>query len=1166
MATLQPAIGTLGLGAPFLGPWFDDPNLTLPAPDVLPGSGDLALALPLAQATTAWLPPAGGLLSLHVATPVRPPALARLRKPDGSPAFADDVLVAMFTLLPEVAGRLDGLSRVIAPADGSVSGGAPTRARVQSLALEFPDKLAQRLLQVQPWDDPLMTLADAAQHFGLGLSADLLTLDNDPHPMADMRQPGRLTFLGNFVPMVNLPQADSGLIRLHAFDPRGRPLDPGAVAAWWAALAAQYPEMWADGLKNPLPGPSPDLRTAPVAAALTLHLVNAHEGPIEAALKARLDMAAAGMLPLEEDGLLHTRQAAEAVTTLQFTAAPAGARDAAPVPRAAALPGGRYAAVTTLWANAAATPLTRDFVRVAVVELEEHLTGQKRIAPPQATPEQQRRADDQQRPSTRIGIAQSTAPALLASVDAAAAAALAVIGASNAQVVAGTLDADWGPLPGLPAAGPPPNWPVLTQLPVQVTVLALRGGDADANAVPKRGQRVLLRVSGLNAQAGWWLRAWPVGFDLETGQRPALTGGAGQVGLNGQVHLVMELPDGAGSGQLGVRVSLTAPGGFTRDYTELRIPRPNPAGLGSTGRPWGANGATQLLLCEQGQTLPLPLPAPPAAGSAVVASGTTAVEVLAGGFALIDRATIPAAVFAGLSAASSVRAGDALELTQPAFKTTPAGTVGAGGPGLWLGATLGCAQRSGLSPIISDSQPLASQERLDNATASRAASLGCLWTAPALSRYHQLGTHHAGHPGAPAAVELQGTGVALNGAAAHLLAEHVEDRIFKSAPALVNAATGAPAVPAPAPGATLWAAVLKTVAAAMEGDQQFGDRVVSPGNPAQAYTFAPADAGGTARAYESLPAQAGDIKKWYDDLYVQTVAGIDVMGTRLPGSNPGQPNAWSAAWLARAERAMDRRALEAGWGLREAMVSVAAALDRAEDFVYIETPALDQAAIGPDGEILLGRLLLRLLARPQLRAVLCLPERLLPGWPKGVELLRNQNLRNAIGAGGALGLAGGDRVAVFAPSAGQGRSLRLSATTVIVDDAYALTGSTHLWRRGLSFDGSLAAAVFDEKLAGGRPMEIAAFRRTLLAGRLGLPALRVPDDPPALVQAIQAYNQQRSARVGHQPLQMPKLPPSPPGPGWTSADGWNPDGSYKTGASVLDLLYAFLGSNQGELA
>jgi len=99
----------------------------------------------------------------------------------------------------------------------------------------------------------------------------------------------------------------------------------------------------------------------------------------------------------------------------------------------------------------------------------------------------------------------------------------------------------------------------------------------------------------------------------------------------------------------------------------------------------------------------------------------------------------------------------------------------------------------------------------------------------------------------------------------------------------------------------------------------------------------------------------------------------------------------------------------------------------------------------------------------------------------------------------------GERFVLFSPNAGPGRSMRMASTTVIVDDAYAFTGSTHLWRRGLTFDSSYAMALFDGATTAGRSAAIATFRTTLMADRLGLPLVNdLPRDPADIVTAMQA--------------------------------------------------------------
>jgi hypothetical protein len=147
------------------------------------------------------------------------------------------------------------------------------------------------------------------------------------------------------------------------------------------------------------------------------------------------------------------------------------------------------------------------------------------------------------------------------------------------------------------------------------------------------------------------------------------------------------------------------------------------------------------------------------------------------------------------------------------------------------------------------------------------------------------------------------------------------------------------------------------------------------------------------------------------------------------------------------------------------------------------------------------------------------------------------------------------RVAVISPSAGTGRGLLLASTTVIVDDAFLMTGTTHLWRRGLSFDSSVAVALFDERLDEGRPAELRAARRALIAGRLGLPEAEVPDDPDALVSAARALVERGGlGRLGTAGLRLPADPADTAHGGFTELDLWDPDGTPPPGLNPVAFL------------
>src|SRR5690606_12904350 len=152
---------------------------------------------------------------------------------------------------------------------------------------------------------------------------------------------------------------------------------------------------------------------------------------------------------------------------------------------------------------------------------------------------------------------------------------------------------------------------------------------------------------------------------------------------------------------------------------------------------------------------------------------------------------------------------------------------------------------------------------------------------------------------------------------------------------------------------------------------------------------------------------------------------------------------------------------------REGATALVAAMRRAEDLVYLETPALDDRSFGAadDTVHLLDVLVTRMDERPGLQVVLCIPVFVDANPPRPLQRIRDREVRAALDGLGAG--ARQPRVAVFSPSAGPGRSLKLATTTVVVDDAWIMTGTTHLWRRGLSYDSSYAVTLFDDRLEEG---------------------------------------------------------------------------------------------------
>ena len=255
--------------------------------------------------------------------------------------------------------------------------------------------------------------------------------------------------------------------------------------------------------------------------------------------------------------------------------------------------------------------------------------------------------------------------------------------------------------------------------------------------------------------------------------------------------------------------------------------------------------------------------------------------------------------------------------------------------------------------------------------------------------------------------------------------------------------------------------------------------------------------------------------------------------------------------------ALDQAIIKTRDGAAQAAQAITAAIGRAEDFIYVETPALDALAAGSgDGLIdVVSALVTRLGARPALAVVLCVPENFLPGQPRKLEAVRVAGVRASLKA---LQDAAPNQVVLFTPTAGPGRPLHMASTTVVVDDAWMLTGSTHLWRRGMSFDSSLAVVLFDENVVRGRPTAIRQARRQLMADRLGVDISLIGDDMAQLRDTVQRLN----LSGGLQRVQPNVYPAAADSTSSADLDVWNPDG--RPGGSSGWLL--FLGSLAGNAA
>lgn len=1077
MATLTPAPDTLGLASPALGPWFRDGSATVERLAVPAANLSVPLSLP---ANMEWRAPAGGLASWAFATAPRPRVLRALRGGDGLPAFSDGNLVVLFTLLPEAEVRLATLSAQIPSPDGvavsTVPVVVPGRPVVRHLALEIAQTSAASVTDLQRLRetdfDPDLDDDDKRAAF-LGLVASGSTLANADVPVRELHRPNKQ----NAVVVKNRSGAEL-TCALWAFDERGRALDPGAVAAWWAFLASTplFDNLWAHS-------DSADRRTADVAAGRSVLFCSAHEAALPESQRLRLNLTDLTRI----GGALYTAGADPAIA---LTSAPSP--DDLPLPRIALLPNGRFTAPPGAtpfagWTGGAwPAGLARDFARIVLVDLESHLVGIGR--------------DDaaQNDPRRRIAVLRNTASTpFLTTADATSAQLLATLAAgSPSQLMAPVLDNFWGSLtaPTLGSGTPPST--------LAFSVHGLQG-EGTASGGTAANQRIVVRVTDLPANS--WVRIWPKGLDTGTGQHLRLDGGAGRADSTGRAFAVVPLPDGTAALEGMSFDAMVVTDADAKLHVELRFDRPAIASgtrAALAAPPGGVADGRTAWICEQGAAL--------VRSGGLWGSGQTLLAVPAdeagGAYALVDTASTVAADAAASTLRNAAGTGDRLIVTAPAFLSTPEGeVVDATGPIGSTGATVLHRGRSGIvDSITTFGRPVAMMERREAAAIDPAGNTGAIGAMPGLAAFHEALPGQLGHPGVPASAEVHATGATLAGPAAAPLAALMRERAAADLNGFVTLAQRPVTTAADLGGTSGFAAVLETLTHGVAGDAQLRAFLASGSG------FTPGAAWATLKNSIESAVPSVDF-----DAVIDTATFDD--------------DALAAA--------LDQVILKTRDGAAQAARALAAAIGRAEDFVYIETPALDPLTAGSgDGVIdLITALNSRLAERPALAVVLCVPQKFLPHQPRKLEAVRSAGVRAALKS--LLDAAPG-QVVLFTPTAGPGRPLHMASTTVVVDDVWLLTGSTHLWRRGLSFDSSLAVALFDEATARGRPAALRQARRQLIADRLGVSVSLIGDDMAQLGATIRRLN----LVGGLQRVQPNVYPAAADTTSVIDLQIWNPDG------------------------
>ncbi|RKF19862.1 hypothetical protein DBZ36_05230 [Alginatibacterium sediminis] len=1069
MAILVPDPKELGLSSPALGPWFENNAAFSLAPPEANLSVEIVLII-----GGKWLAPASGTISFNIASEVRPQQLENLRQENGNLAFSLNSFVVLLTLLPEVEQRLHSLMNKLPSADGSSNNALATRAKIRYFALEFNSSDVASLEDIEKlipngFPNDLSNDALKAEYLGLQVKDDAL-VNSSQKRAAHLARPSK-----NSIIIEN--NTSSGINAfLWAFDHNGRPIDPGAVASWYTYLANEHWEnLWED--------PSTQA-TVLCEQEKTIHIVNAHEGPIAEDLKSRLDTN--GMTTVPDS---HALYSTNAPIELAITTAPSP--DNAPLPRLALLPNANYVELNStrhnpipLWHNSSLSdPLDRDFVRLALVDLEQQLVGLDRSNALQESA------------STRIEVRQNTkAEPFLHTADEVAQAIITNFSDDNPSTfVTPTLDLDWGPLPQVDLGSQS-----LSEN-INFEVKAISGeGETSANGDTVINQSVVFIFDDVELPENTWIRVWPKGLDSQTGRHFLLDGGAGRVNSNGQAWVVVPLPDGTFESLAPMACNIAMVSDIDSQYfEEQRFSRP---ALISGSRfdlpPSNTPINAQLHICETGRSFDRSNE-PLGSGQTLLAiTGSAGSEI----YQLVNEQSLEISDLSPQVIANLLSANDTVILTKPAYGASPEGSVTDTLPN---NAKLVYRDRSGfIDTELSAGRPVPGMERNEVAALNTESQNAVVGGAQARAKVHEALPSQLGHPGVPAAKEVHALGLAIEGPAIVPVAEHLRERVSINTIELALAAATKIEEPQSVSGPTKWTSVLDTMTHSVAADAALRDFIENSGPIALGQTW------------DSLKSE----------IQTGTGADLDSALNQLVDTDS-------------LKRAFEKIAHKTSHGAHEGLNALLGAIRRAEDFIYIETPCIDNETINDTSfsSIVLA-LTQRIEQRPALKVVLCVPERYLPNQPKALERIRQSAISDALFA---LRGKSTSNIVLITPTAGPGRYLHLSTSAVIVDDVFALIGTTHLWRRGLTFDSSIAATLFDESLVQGRCASIVLLRRQLLAERLNLSLDLVPNDMAETVFALAKLNQ--IGGLGR--VKANAFPAKRDESTSTLKSAWNPDGS-----------------------
>ncbi|MBE7169243.1 MAG: hypothetical protein INR73_01550 [Williamsia sp.] len=340
-----------------------------------------------------------------------------------------------------------------------------------------------------------------------------------------------------------------------------------------------------------------------------------------------------------------------------------------------------------------------------------------------------------------------------------------------------------------------------------------------------------------------------------------------------------------------------------------------------------------------------------------------------------------------------------------------------------------------------------------------------------------------GNPGNPGGREWTSAGIqTANGWLAYDIARAAYRRtrnVLERAAAFIAGNGWAYTPPAPPATSTFAAATLQTVAAACETPEVAAVMKDMTDFPKDFATFL--------SVVQSAILPGGTLPSWVP----AALANRFKTAMANLGNDPNGNMAYNE---------LKREVCTSIYGRRDTYWALRNAIQNANECIYIQGTLFGQTAYGAPADDLLQLIKTAVAANKRLKVIVCLGKEINFGkgyepWEARFYAKRKAAVDELMGpvSGSPPHPANASQVIAFHPKGFPMRPKELIHQVVIVDDVWALTGSSSFSRRGLSFDGSQDLSVIDKNIVGGKGAGIKNFRIRLMQEHLNiLPATGLP--------------------------------------------------------------------------